>query len=152
MIITFFEDIPVHTITCVNGRESAVHEAIADQLNVKVYFNHSYVFWERGTKENTNGLIRHYIQKRTKLKKITNKDIRFFENRLNTRPRKCLLFKPTVVVFNNHGCTSYLNPKYMISKMFFFIRFCNYFRITNLFDFPIMQPHRPSTQFSDFIG
>jgi len=105
MIISLLEDFPVHTITCDNGREFADHEGIAEGLKAKVYFAHPYASWERGTNENTNGLIRQYIPKRTEFKKITNEDIRFVENRLNTRPRKCQVFKPPMEVLNNHGCT-----------------------------------------------
>jgi transposase, IS30 family len=103
-IISLLEDFPVHTITCDNGREFAAHEGIAEGLKAKVHFAHPYASWERGTNENTNGLIRQYIPKRTEFQKITNEDIQLIENRLNTRPRKCLLFKPPVVFLNNHGC------------------------------------------------
>jgi len=104
MIIELLEDFPVHTITCDNGREFADHEGIAEALKVNVYFAHPYASWERGTNENTNGLIRQYIPKRTEFRKITDEDIQFVENRLNTRPGKCLSFKPPVVFLNNHGC------------------------------------------------
>ena len=52
-----------------------------------VYFTHPYASWERGTNENTNGLIRQYIPKGTNFKKLSFEDIRFIENRLNFRPR-----------------------------------------------------------------
>jgi len=105
MIISLLEDLPVHTITCDNGKEFTDHEGIAKALRTKVYFAHPYASWERGTNENTNGLIRQYIPKSTEFKKVTNEDIQFVENRLNTRPRKCLSYKPSVVILNNHGCT-----------------------------------------------
>jgi len=105
MIISLLEDLPVHTITCDNGKEFTDHEGIAKALRTKVYFAHPYASWERGTNENTNGLIRQYIPKNTEFNKITNEDIQFVENRLNTRPRKCLSYKPSVVILNNHGCT-----------------------------------------------
>ena len=105
MIISLLEDLPVHTITCDNGKEFTDHEGIAKALQTKVYFAHPYASWERGTNENTNGLIRQYIPKSTEFKKVTNEDIQLVENRLNTRPRKCLSYKPSVVILNNHGCT-----------------------------------------------
>ena len=105
MIISLLEDLPVHTITCDNGKEFTDHEGIAKALRTKVYFAHPYASWEGGTNENTNGLIRQYIPKNTEFNKITNEDIQFVENRLNTRPRKCLSYKPPVVILNNHGCT-----------------------------------------------
>ena len=105
MMISLLEDLPVHTITCDNGREFTDHEGIAKELGAEVYFAHPYALWERGTNENTNGLIRQYIPKSTEFTEITIEDIQFVENRLNTRPRKCLSFKPPVVILNNNGCT-----------------------------------------------
>jgi len=105
MIITLLNDLPVHTITCDNGKEFAGHEEVAKALGAMVYFAHPYSSWERGTNENTNGLIRQYIPKNTDFSKLTNADIQFAENRLNTRPRKCLSFTPPVVFLKNHCCT-----------------------------------------------
>ncbi len=104
-IISLLADFPVHTITCDNGKEFTSHEEIANVLEAKVYFAHPYSSWERGTNENTNGLIRQYIPKDTVFSKLTHEDISFVENRLNTRPRKCLSFNSPVVFLNNHGCT-----------------------------------------------
>ena len=104
-IISLLADLPVHTITCDNGKEFTDHERVAERLGTEVYFAHPYASWERGTNENTNGLIRQYIPKSTEFNKISNEGIQFVENRLNTRPRKCLSFKPPVVILNNHGCT-----------------------------------------------
>jgi len=110
-IISLLAGLPVHTITCDNGKEFADHEEIALALDAEVYFAHPYSSWERGTNENTNGLIRQYIPKDTKFGELTHADIEFAENRLNTRPRKCLSFTPPVVFLKNHGCTWYLNPR-----------------------------------------
>ena len=105
MIISLLDDFPVHTITCDNGKEFTSHEAVAQALGAKVYFAHPYASWERGTNENTNGLIRQYIPKDTKFSELTHEDIAFVENRLNTRPRKCLSFTTPMVILNNHCCT-----------------------------------------------
>ena len=104
-IISLLADFPVHTITCDNGKEFTSHEEIANVLGAEVYFAHPYASWERGTNENTNGLIRQYIPKDTKFSELTHEDIAFVENRLNTRPRKCLSFNPPVIFLNNHCCT-----------------------------------------------
>ena len=104
MIISLLADFPVHTITCDNGKEFTSHEEIATVLGAEVYFAHPYSSWERGTNENTNGLIRQYIPKNTDFSTLGKADILFAENRLNTRPRKCLSFKSPVVFLNNHGC------------------------------------------------
>ena len=89
------------TITCDNGKEFADHQEIAEELDTDVYFAHPYASWERGTNENTNGLVRQYFPKGSDFSKITDTDTQFAENRLNTRPRKCLdIMTPEMVFFN----------------------------------------------------
>ena len=104
-IIALLQGYPVHTITCDNGKEFADHAVVSQVLGAKVYFAHTYASWERGTNENTNGLIRQYIPKDTDFRKLTKADICFVENRLNTRPRKCLGFIQPMVILKNHCCT-----------------------------------------------
>ena len=87
------------TITCDNGREFTAHQDMASVLDAEVYFAHPYASWERGTNENTNGLLRQYFPKGSDFSKITNEQVRFAENRLNTRPRKCLGARTPVMVF-----------------------------------------------------
>lgn len=77
----------VHTITFDNGLEFAEHEQIAKGLDTDIYFAHPYASWERGTNENTNGLIRQYFPKGTDFNKVTDEQIAFVMNRLNDRPR-----------------------------------------------------------------
>jgi len=103
--IDLLKGYPVHTITFDNGKEFAAHEEIAQALEADTYFAHPYASWERGTNENTNGLIRQYIPKETDFRKLTDSDIAFVEYRLNTRPRKCLSFTPPMVFLKNHCCT-----------------------------------------------
>ncbi|WP_295627912.1 IS30 family transposase [uncultured Nitrosomonas sp.] len=55
----------IDTITLDNGLEFAEHARIAKELNTAIYFAYSYASWERGTNENTNGLIRQYFSKET---------------------------------------------------------------------------------------
>ena len=64
------------------------------------YFCAPYHSWEKGTVENTIGLVRRYLPKRTNLARVTKKDMHFVENRLNNRPRKCLEFQTPAEVFN----------------------------------------------------
>jgi len=105
MIISLLAELPVHTITCDNGKEFADHEKIAMALDAEVYFAHPYSSWERGTNENTNGLIRQYFPKGMSFSNLSISDIMFVENRLNARPRKCLSFAQPMVILNNHCCT-----------------------------------------------
>ncbi len=89
----------VQTITFDNGKEFAGHEQIATKLCCKCFFAKPYHSWERGANENTNGLIRQYFPKKMSFAKITDAQIALVQHRLNTRPRKCLDFKPPDVVY-----------------------------------------------------
>jgi len=89
----------VHTLTSDRGREFAAHEQIAERLHLKFYFAHPYAAWERGTNENTNGLLRQYFPKKQDLRVVSNKQIERAMHRLNFRPRKCLRFKTPFEVF-----------------------------------------------------
>lgn len=92
----------VHTITSDNGREFARHETIAKQLKADFYFAHPYASWERGTNENTNGLIRQYFPKHRDFTTISQQEIDTALHRLNNRPRKRLGFQsPTQLFFNS---------------------------------------------------
>ncbi len=94
----------VHTITSDNGREFAGHEEIAKQLQVDFYFAHPYSSWERGTNENTNGLIRQYFPKNRDFTTITQQEIDTAMERLNNRPRKRLGYQtPNQVFFKSLG-------------------------------------------------
>jgi IS30 family transposase len=77
----------VHTITFDNGLEFAAHEQIAQGLKADIYFAHPYASWERGTNENTNGLIRQYFPKGTDFNQVTDEEIAFVMDRLNDRSR-----------------------------------------------------------------
>ena len=89
----------LHTITAANGKEFAQHEKIADDLDVKVYFAHPYASWERGTNENTNGLIRQYFPKSTNFRQVADEQVASVVDRLNHRPRKTLGFRTPFEVF-----------------------------------------------------
>ena len=89
----------VHTLTSDHGKEFAEHEQIAQTLNLKFYFAHPYAAWERGTNENTNGLLRQYFPKKSDFQAISNKAIEQAISRLNSRPRKTLRFKTPFEVF-----------------------------------------------------
>lgn len=91
----------VHTITSDNGTEFAKHKAIAKKLNAAFYFAHPYHAWERGTNENTNGLVRQYFPKGHDFKIITDEQVNFVTDRLNNRPRKKLGFLTPKEVFYN---------------------------------------------------
>ena len=81
------------TLTYDNGIEMSKHKWFTQKTGMKVYFAHPYSAWERGTNENTNGLIRRYFPKKTDLNMITEEELQFVEDRLNNRPRKVLGFR-----------------------------------------------------------
>ena len=87
------------SITYDNGSENYYHEKINHQLKMQSYFCKPYRSWEKGGVENTNGLIRRYIPKRTNLDDISEDMLKDIEAAINNRPRKCLNFKTAEEVF-----------------------------------------------------
>lgn len=67
---------------------------------MKVYFADPYSPWQRGTNENTNGLIRQYFPKGTDFATISDYQIKKVQNLLNTRPRKALGWKTPIEAMN----------------------------------------------------
>lgn len=102
-ILRLLRNEAVETITFDNGKEFAGHEQIAAELCCECYFAKPYHSWERGANENTNGLIRQYFPKKMSFAAITVEQIVFVENRLNTRPRKCLGFKPPNTIYFSYA-------------------------------------------------
>lgn len=90
----------VKTVTLDNGKEFAGHADLARDLGCSIFFADPYASHQRGTSENTNGLIRQYLPKDRDLTTLTGAEIRSIENRLNNRPRKCLGFLTPYEVFH----------------------------------------------------
>ena len=89
------------TQTFDNGREFSRHQAMAHRLGVDVYFAHPYSSWERGTNENTNGLLRQYVPKSRDFRTLTDAELGGYVWQLDNRPRKCLSYRTPAEVF--HG-------------------------------------------------
>jgi transposase, IS30 family len=90
-----FKRIPkqfVKTLTYDRGTEMTRHKEFTKETKIKVYFADPHSPWQRGTNENTNGLIRQYFPKKTDFSKISSSEIRRAEQELNSRPRKVLEF------------------------------------------------------------
>lgn len=83
----------VHTITVDNGTEFHGYETIESKTQARFYFATPYHSWERGTNENTNGLIRQYLPKRRSMARITQRDCNRIAATLNARPRKRLSYR-----------------------------------------------------------
>ena len=89
----------VHTITSDNGREFTLHDEIAGKLAAQFYFADPYCSWQRGTNENTNGLIRQYFPKTRNFLTITQWEIDNAMEELNSRPRRGLGWRTPDEVF-----------------------------------------------------
>ena len=81
------------TITADNGTEFHSYQQIEQATGVRFYFSTPYHSWERGTSENTNGLIRQYLPKRFNMASITQRHCDAIARRLNNRPRKRLSYR-----------------------------------------------------------
>lgn len=98
--IRLFKSMPaVETLTVDNGKEFAGHIQIAEQTGAAVYFAHPYSSWERGTNENTNGLIRQYLPKSRRLDDVSQSELDEIMRKLNHRPRKRLDYQTPHEVF-----------------------------------------------------
>ncbi|MDO3695216.1 IS30 family transposase [Wenyingzhuangia sp. chi5] len=81
------------SMTYDNGIEMAKHEKITQNTGMKIFSAHPYSSWERGTNENTNGLIRRYLPKGTDFNQIDEKLLMKIQEKLNNRSRKIIGYK-----------------------------------------------------------
>lgn len=101
-VIDVFQDTPiswVKTITFDNGTEFAHHQEMARQLPVEIYFADPYSSYQRGTNENTNGLIRRYLPKGSSFEDLTQHQLDTIVEEINNRPKKCLGYRTPNEVF-----------------------------------------------------
>lgn len=89
----------VRTITLDNGTEFHDYKSVEERFGVKFYFATPYHSWERGTNENTNGLVRQYLPKGMCFKNLTQAECDQIAEKLNNRPRERLGFKTPAEVF-----------------------------------------------------
>jgi IS30 family transposase len=86
-----------------NGTENTEHEQVNEELGTKSYFCHPYASWEKGTVENTNGLIRRFFPKKTDFADVSIEQVKKVEYLLNNRPRKCLNYKTPTEIILKYG-------------------------------------------------
>ena len=92
---------PLHSVTPDRGREFRRHGNVTAALGVEFYFPPAHQPWQRGTNENTNGLLREYFPKGYDFNTITDEQLQAVVDQLNRRPRKCLGYKtPWEVYFS----------------------------------------------------
>ena len=99
------------TFTTYRGKEFACYKEV-EKLNIKVYFADAYAAWQRGSNENSNGLLREYYPKKTDLGQISNDDLIKKLILLNSRPRKCLNWDNPFNLFLKEGRTWIDNSSY----------------------------------------
>jgi len=105
--IESFKKIPKQkrkSITYDNGTEFSSHEIIERETKTTVYFANPYHSWERGTNENTNGLLRQFFPKRSSFATVTQGEVDKVTKLLNRRPRKRLCYLTPKEMFH---CTSF---------------------------------------------
>ena len=93
------------SLTLDNGKEFARHEELAMETGMDVFFANPYHSWERGTNENTNGLIRRLHPKKSSFSDIRSPELKRIDSFLNDRPRECLgWMTPRETMANFLGC------------------------------------------------
>jgi IS30 family transposase len=92
------------TITYDNGSEFAEYELTGRQTKTQIYFAYPYHSWERGTNENTNGLLRQFYPKKTPFRHIAQRQLDYIVSLINNRPRKRLNYFSPKEIFSER-CT-----------------------------------------------
>jgi transposase, IS30 family len=91
-----------NSITFDNGVEFADYETIEYRIGIDIYFAYPYRSWERGSNENTNGLIRQFFPKKSAFANISTRQIKKVARLINDRPRKRLGYLTPHELF--HDC------------------------------------------------
>jgi transposase, IS30 family len=92
------------TLTLDNGTEFAQHRKLSRHLQLAVYYAKPYCAWQRGTNENTNGLVRQYFPKGTDFHRISHHEVARVERLLNERPRRRLGYKTPAEILVTRLC------------------------------------------------
>lgn len=87
------------TGTTDRGKEFACWQTVKQELNLQLYFADPYSSWQRGSNENSNGLLREFYPKKTDLAKVDQKELTHNLFLINSRPRKCLGWKSPIQIF-----------------------------------------------------
>jgi IS30 family transposase len=88
------------TLTCDQGKEISENRKLSEKTGVAVFFADPHSPWQRGSNENTKGLLRQHLPKGTELAKFTQDDLNAIAWQMNNRPRKVHGFRTPLQVYN----------------------------------------------------
>ena len=100
VICNILRGMPVKSISLDNGSEFADFKSLEQELGAPVYFAEPHKPWQRGTNENTNGLLRFFFPKGCDFRAVTQAELDEVVDLINNRPRKCLGWQTPVEVFS----------------------------------------------------
>ena len=103
VISQLLHDLPVKSISLDNGSEFSEFRALERELRTTVYFAEPHKPWQRGTNENTNGLLRFFFPKGFDFRTISQEHVEAAVLLTNHRPRKCLAWRSPAEVFCDNG-------------------------------------------------
>lgn len=89
-LIQLLSGLPVESVSLDNGSEFSEFHTMEQELNAPVYFAEPHKPWQRGTNENTNGILRFYFPKGCDFRNVTQDELDAVVRQINARPRKCL--------------------------------------------------------------
>ncbi len=92
------------SMTFDNGKEFAEHQRLSRSTGMEVYFCDPYASWQKGTNENTNGLLRQFFPKGTDFTLIRHREVARVEQLLNERPRRRLGYQTPAEILQKYLC------------------------------------------------
>lgn len=100
VIANLLKNHPVHSISFDNGVEFSEFHTIEEKLKTKVYFAEPHKPWQRGTNENTNGILRFFFERGFDFREITEEEFQRIVDLINNRPRRCLGWRTPAEVYS----------------------------------------------------
>ena len=118
--IATLPDEVVRSITWDQGAEMSTHASFTTATGIPIYFCDPHAPWQRGSNENTNGLLRQYLPKGTDLSKVSAAELLTIQRSLNGRPRKTLGYLTPSEAYAQDRCAHRLNPPILKAASAFF--------------------------------
>ena len=98
-LLNIYPKVAFKSFTSDRGKEFSCYRNVEETYGINFYFADPYSAWQRGSNENSNGLLREFYPKKTDLSGVDEKELRFNLYLINNRPRKCLGWKSAFEVF-----------------------------------------------------